>query len=109
MKATILMFLFSGVLVIGSKVADKPVEPVKDKEFEQLMKDFNSTLAKNKEIQVKADEAKKAIVTQTVSKVAEIKQEVQSLKIELNEVKIKLDSVSVDTGSNFNILAIPKD
>lgn len=109
MKSAILTFLFSGMLVIGSKVVNKPEAPVKDKEFEQLMNDFNATLAKNKEIQVKADEAKKAIVTQTVSKVAEIKQQNEALKTELNEVKIKLDSANVDTSSSFSILAIPKN
>lgn len=109
MKATILTFLFSGMLVIGNKIVDKPEVIVQDKEFEKLMNDFNQTLSKNKEVQVKADKAKEAIVTQTVSRVAEIKQEVKALKTELNEVKIKLDSVGVDTGSSFSILAIPKN
>lgn len=109
MKATILTFLFSGMLVIGNKIVDKPEVIVEDKEFEKLMNDFNQTLSKNKEVQVKADKAKEAIVTQTVSRVAEIKQEVKALKTELNEVKIKLDSVGVDTGSSFSILAIPKN
>lgn len=109
MKATILTFIFSGMLVIGNKIVDKPEVIVEDKEFEKLMQDFNQTLSKNKEVQVKADKAKEAIVTQTVSRVAEIKQEVKALKTELNEVKIKLDSVGVDTGSSFSILAIPKN
>lgn len=109
MKATILTFIFSGMLVIGNKIVDKPEVIVQDKEFEKLMNDFNQTLSKNKEVQVKADKAKEAIVTQTVSRVAEIKQEVKALKTELNEVKIKLDSVGVDTGSSFSILAIPKN
>jgi glutamate mutase epsilon subunit len=110
MKATFLIFLLSGVLVVGHKVTNKPeLSPKEDKEFQQLMNEFHQTLSKNKEVQVKADKAKEAIVTQTVSKVAEIKQEVKALKTELNEVKIKLDSVSVDTGTNFNILAIPKN
>lgn len=108
MKATILTFLFSGMLVVGNKVVNKPEVIVKDKEFEELMKDFNQTLSKNKEVQVQADKAKEAIVTQTVSRVAQIKQEVKALKTELNEVKIKLDSVGVDTGSSFSIFAIPK-
>lgn len=109
MKATILTFLFSGMLVIGNKVVNKPEVIVQDKEFEELMKDFNQTLSKNKEVQVKADKAKEAIVTQTVSIVAEIKQENKALKTELNEVKIKLDSVGVDTGSSFMLLPVPKD
>ena len=110
MKATFLILLLSGAIVVGKKVADKPViHPKEDKEFQQLMNEFHQTLSKNKEIQVKADKAKEAIVTQTISKVTELKQETIALKTELNEVKIKLDSAGIDTGTNFNILAIPKN
>ena len=107
MKATILTFLFSGMLVIGGKMTSKKVEaPKKDENFEQFMKEFHETLSKNKEVQIKADKAKEAIVTQTVSRVTEIKQEVQSLKTELNEVKAQLDSVVADSGKSINILPI---
>ena len=110
MKATFLILLLSGAVVVGNKVANKPViAPTEDKEFQQLMDDFHQTLSKNKEIQVQADKAKEAIVSQTINKVTELKQETIALKTELNEVKIKLDSVGVDTGSNFSILAIPKN
>ena len=37
MKATILTFLFSGMLVIGNKIVDKPEVIVEDKEFEKVM------------------------------------------------------------------------
>jgi hypothetical protein len=70
------------------------------------MNEFNNTLTKNKAVQVKADEAKEAIVKSTVSKFAEIKQEVNTLKIELNEVKQTLDSVSNDTAISFKLLPI---
>lgn len=110
MKATFLILLLSGAVVVGNKVANKPViAPTEDKEFQQLMDEFHQTLSKNKEIQVQADKAKEAIVSQTINKVSELKQETIALKTELNEVKIKLDSVGVDTGSSFNILAIPKN
>ena len=110
MKATFLILLLSGAVVVGNKVANKPViPPTEDKEFQQLMDEFHQTMSKNKEIQVQADKAKEAIVSQTINKVTELKQETIALKTELNEVKIKLDSVGVDTGSNFNILAIPKN
>jgi hypothetical protein len=110
MKATFLILLLSGAVVVGNKVANKPViAPTEDKEFQQLMDEFHQTLSKNKEIQVQADKAKEAIVSQTINKVTELKQETIALKTELNEVKIKLDSVGVDTGSSFSILAIPKN
>jgi hypothetical protein len=110
MKATFLILLLSGAVVVGNKVANKPViAPTEDKEFQQLMDEFHQTMSKNKEIQVQADKAKEAIVSQTINKVTELKQETIALKTELNEVKIKLDSVGVDTGSSFSILAIPKN
>jgi len=110
MKATLLTLLLSGVLVVGHKVTDKPeIAPQEDKEFQQLMNEFHQTLSKNKEVQVQADKAKEAIVMQTIDKVTELKEETIALKTELNEVKIKLDSAGVDTGTNFNILAIPKN
>jgi hypothetical protein len=108
MKSLFVIFGFLTVtatsVTISAKKEEKSV--VKDKEFEQFMKDFNQTLSKNKDVQVKADKAKEAIVESTVNKFAEIKQEVTTLKTELNEVKIKLDSASADTIRSFNILAI---
>jgi hypothetical protein len=110
MKATFLILLLSGAVVVGNKVANKPViAPTEDKEFQQLMDEFHQTMSKNKEIQFQADKAKEAIVSQTINKVSELKQETIALKTELNEVKIKLDSVGVGTGSSFSILAIPKN
>lgn len=110
MKSFLLVFGFLTVTAttinVTAKKEDKAV--TEDKEFEQFMKDFNNTLTKNKAVQVKADEAKDAIVSSTVSKFEEIKKEVTTLKTELNEVKTKLDSVSTDTLSPFNILAIPR-
>ena len=108
MKSILLVFGFLTVTAttinVTAKKEDKAVTD--DKEFEQFMKDFNQTLNKNKAVQVKADEAKEAIVTSTVSKFVEIKKEISTLKTELNEVKQTLDSVNADTATSFNILAI---
>ena len=61
MKATFLILLLSGAVIVGNKVADKPViHPKEDKEFQQLMDEFHQTMSKNKEIQVQADKAKEA-------------------------------------------------
>jgi len=109
MKSILLIFGFLTItattLNVTAKKEDKSV--TKDKEFEQFMAEFNNTMTKNKAVQVKADQAKEAIVTSTVSKFAEIKQEVNTLKTELNEVKQTLDSVSNDTAISFNLLPIP--
>jgi tRNA C32,U32 (ribose-2'-O)-methylase TrmJ len=111
MKSILLVFGFLTVTAttinVTAKKEDKAVTD--DKEFEQFMKDFNQTLNKNKAVQVKADEAKEAIVTSTVSKFVEIKKEISTLKTELNEVKQTLDSVNADTATSFNILAIPRN
>jgi tRNA C32,U32 (ribose-2'-O)-methylase TrmJ len=111
MKSVLLIFGFLTVTAttinVTAKQEDKTV--TEDKEFEQFMNDFNSTLNKNKAVQVKADEAKEAIVTSTVSRFAEIKKEISTLKIELNEVKQTLDSVSNDTAVSFKLLPIPNN
>jgi tRNA C32,U32 (ribose-2'-O)-methylase TrmJ len=108
MKSILLIFGFLTVTAttinVTAKKEDKGV--AEDKEFEQFMNEFNSTMTKNKAVQVKADQAKEAIVTSAVSKFAEIKQEVNTLKNELNEVKQTLDSVSNDTAVSFKLLPI---
>jgi hypothetical protein len=108
MKSILLVFGFLTVTAttinVTAKKEDNKIS--EDKEFEQFMNDFNQTLTKNKAVQVKADEAKEAIVTSTVSKFVEIKKEISTLKTELNEVKQTLDSVNADTATSFNILAI---
>ena len=108
MKSFLLIFGFLTVTAttidVTAKKEDKAL--TEDKEFEQFMADFNKTLTKNKAVQVKADEAKEAIVTSTVSKFAEIKKEITTLKTELHEVKQTLDSVSNDTAISFKLLPI---
>jgi seryl-tRNA synthetase len=108
MKSFLLIFGFLTVTAttidVTAKKEDKTL--TEDKEFEQFMTEFNSTMTKNKAVQVKADQAKEAIVTSTVSKFAEIKQEITTLKTELNEVKIKLDSVNADSDTSFSLLPI---
>lgn len=108
MKSILLIFGFLTVTATTINVTAKKEDKVvtEDREFEEFMADFNKTLTKNKAVQIKADEAKEAIVTSTVSKFAEIKQEVNTLKTELNEVKATLDSVSNDTAVSFQLLAI---
>ena len=108
MKSFLLIFGFLTITATTIDVTAKKEDKssTKDKEFEQFMTEFNSTMTKNKAVQIKADQAKEAIVTSTVSKFAEIKQEISTLKIELNEVKQTLDSVSNDTAVSFKLLPI---
>lgn len=106
MKATILTFLVSGLLLVGNKTAKAPQVKNDDKEFELLMKDFNNTLAKNKVMQVKADSTKEVIIVETTKQINKLSTENKQLKSELNEVKAILDSVIVDTGRSFELLPI---
>ena len=106
MKATILTFLVSGLLLVGNKTAKAPQVKNDDKEFELLMKDFNNTLAKNKVMQVKADSTKEVIIVETTKQINKLSTENKQLKSELNEVKAILDSVIVDTGRAFELLPI---
>lgn len=108
MKSFLLVFGFLTVTATTINVTAKKEDKVatEDREFEQFMADFNNTLTKNKAVQVKADKAKEAIVTSTVSKFSEIKQEITTLKTELHEVKQTLDSVSNDTAISFRLLPI---
>jgi tRNA C32,U32 (ribose-2'-O)-methylase TrmJ len=111
MKSILLILGFLTITATSINVTAKKEDNkvAEDKEFELFMNDFNSTLTKNKAVQIKADEAKEAIVTSTVSKFAEIKQEISTLKTELNEVKQTLDSVSNDTAVSFKLLPIPNN
>ena len=79
-----------------------------DKEFQQLMTDFNKTLEHNKVVQVKADVTKQKLIVATTNKIVQLSTENKALKTELNEVKAKLDSVSIDTSSSFKLLPISK-
>jgi tRNA C32,U32 (ribose-2'-O)-methylase TrmJ len=108
MKSFLLIFGFLTVTATTINVTAKKEDTkvAEDREFEEFMNDFNQTLTKNKAVQVKADKAKEAIVTSTVSKFAEIKQEITTLKTELNEVKATLDSVNADSDTSFMLLPI---
>jgi hypothetical protein len=108
MKSILLIFGFLTITATSINVTAKKEDTkvTEDKEFELFMNDFNNTLTKNKAVQVKADKAKDEIVTSTVSKFAEIKQEITTLKTKLNEVKATLDSVNADSDTSFMLLPI---
>jgi len=100
------IFTLIGYVRVGAVNESKTSK--EDKEFQQLMTDFNKTLDHNKTVQVKADEAKENLIVATTNKIIKLSTENKALKIELNEVKAKLDSVSIDTSSSFNLLPISK-
>ena len=107
--------LFLSLLSIFTLIGYVKVEGIKepkltkeDREFKQLMSDFSKTLEHNKKVQVQADLAKEKLIVATTNKIIKLSNENKELKTELNEIKAILDSVSIDTGSSFSLLPIPK-
>ena len=107
----IVLSLISIFTLIGfvnvEAVNESPIKK-EDKEFQQLMSDFNKTLEHNKKIQVQADVTKEKLIVATTNKIIQLSNENKELKNEINEIKAILDSVSIDTGSSFSLLPIPK-
>lgn len=99
MKSLLLIFSFltitaTSINVIGSK-EDKMI--TSDKEFKQLMKDFNNTLDKNKKVQIKADETKDKLIVNTTNKINQLSTENKLLKNDINELKSMISIVKIDT------------
>ena len=110
MKLILLSFVSIFTLIGYVKVGAENESPIKkeDKEFQQLMSDFNKTLEHNKKIQVQADVTKDKLIVATTNKIIQLSNENKELKNELNEIKAILDSVSIDTSSSFILLPISK-
>jgi hypothetical protein len=100
------LFTLIGYTNVGAD-NESPIKK-EDKEFQQLMTDFNKTLEHNKKVQVQADVTKEKLIIATTNKIIKLSNENKELKNELNEIKAILDSVSIDTGSSFSLLPIPK-
>jgi UDP-N-acetyl-D-mannosaminuronic acid transferase (WecB/TagA/CpsF family) len=110
MKLIVLSLISIFSLIGYVNVAADTESPIKkeDKEFQQLMADFNKTLEHNKKVQVQADDAKEKLIVATTNKIIKLSNENKELKTQLNEAKAILDSMSIDTGSSFSLLPIPK-
>jgi cell shape-determining protein MreC len=102
----ILIFSLIGYVNVGADT-ESPIKK-EDKEFQQLMTDFNKTLEHNKKVQVQADVTKEKLIVATTNKIIKLSNENKELKTQLNEAKAILDSMSIDTGSSFSLLPIPK-
>jgi cell shape-determining protein MreC len=100
------IFSLIGYVNVGADT-ESPIKK-EDKEFQQLMADFNKTLEHNKKVQVQADVTKEKLIVATTNKIIKLSNENKELKTQLNEAKAILDSMSIDTGSSFSLLPIPK-
>ena len=100
------IFSLIGYVNVGADT-ESPIKK-EDKEFQQLMADFNKTLEHNKKVQVRADRTKEKLIIATTNKIIKLSNENKELKTQLNEAKAILDSMSIDTGSSFSLLPIPK-
>ena len=96
--------LFLSLLSIFTLIGYVKVEGVKepkltkdDREFKQLMNDFNKTLEHNKSVQIKADKTKDKLIVATTNKISELSNENKSLKNDINELKSIISIVRIDT------------
>ena len=96
--------LFLSLLSIFTLIGYVKVEGVKepkltkdDREFKQLMNDFNKTLEHNKSVQIKADKTKDKLIVATTNKISELSNENKSLKNDINELKSMISIVRIDT------------
>ena len=96
--------LFLSLLSIFTLIGYVKVEGVKepkltkdDREFKQLMSDFNKTLEHNKSVQIKADKTKDKLIVATTNKISELSNENKSLKNDINELKSMISIVRIDT------------
>jgi hypothetical protein len=99
MKSLLLIFSFLTVTATSIKVIGRKEDKMitDDKEFKQLMNDFNSTLDKNKKVQIKADETKDKLIVSTTNKINQLSTENKLLKNDINELKSMISIVRIDT------------
>jgi hypothetical protein len=94
-----LLFIF---LYGCSLTAQEPSKEQKiDNEFQLLLNKVNENNINSSLVQKEASKKEKKIITNTINNI-------NNLKSELSEVKARLDSITVDTGSSFSLLPIPK-
>ena len=94
--------LFLSLLSIFTLIGYVKVEGIKepkltkeDREFKELMNDFNKTLEHNKKVQIKADKTKDKLIVTTTNKINQLSNENKSLKNEIGAMKVKVDTVYV--------------
>ena len=94
--------LFLSLLSIFTLIGYVKVEGIKepkltkeDREFKQLMNDFNKTLEHNKKVQIKADKTKDKLIVTTTNKINQLSNENKSLKNEIGSMKVKVDTIYV--------------
>jgi hypothetical protein len=94
-----LLFIF---LYGCSLTAQEPSKEQKiDNEFQLLLNKVNENNVNSSLVQKEASKKEKKIITNTINNI-------NNLKSELSEVKARLDSITIDTGSSFSLLPIPK-
>ena len=87
------IFSLIGYVNVGADT-ESPIKK-EDKEFQQLMSDFNKTLEHNKKVQIKADKTKDKLIVITTNKINELSNENKSLKNEISSMKIKIDTIYI--------------
>jgi hypothetical protein len=97
MKLIVLSLISIFTLIGYVNVGADTESPIKkeDKEFQQLMADFNKTLEHNKKVQVRADRTKEKLIVATTNKINNLSNENKLLKNEISEMKIKIDTIYI--------------
>jgi seryl-tRNA synthetase len=96
------------IFLLGCQLTAQNPDPTikEDQAFKDLLQKVESNNKLSALVQEQASKKQTQIVTQTINKIVELKEENKDLKVELNETKAKLDSVSVDTLVPFVVLPI---
>jgi hypothetical protein len=97
MRYLLFIFLYGCSLTAQEPSKDQKIE----NEFQLLLNKVNENNVNSSLVQKEASKKEKKIITNTINNI-------NNLKTELSEVKARLDSITIDTGSSFSLLPIPK-
>jgi hypothetical protein len=97
MRYLLFIFLYGCSLTAQEPSKDQKI----DNEFQLLLNKVNENNVNSSLVQKEASKKEKKIITNTINNI-------NNLKTELSEVKARLDSITIDTGSSFSLLPIPK-
>lgn len=103
-RIMLVLILSSSIITIGQQQSKELSE---EQRFAILLKKAKSNIVKTKEIQKKATEKAKTIVSQAKTKIVYLNSNVKELKVDLHETTKKLDyATDTNTGIKFILLPI---
>ena len=103
MRYLIFMIVLTSCQAMTQNVSEEQRNEI---EFEKMMQNVDNQNKLTTQAQDAASKKESAIVTQTVNKIIDLKEEVFNLKVELNVFKANSDSAIADTNNKFKLLPI---